>query len=162
MNALATQETKALKPGTTSAVAGTEQGISIVIPVYNEEETVLSLYEKIKEALQPLGKPWELIFVDDGSRDGGPQLMESVCLSDPLKLVKLRRNFGQTAALAAGFDHACGSVIIPMDADLQNDPSDIRLHMAVKVALWQYLGAIPVPFVEPEPADASEVSWRRR
>ncbi len=131
MNAIATQEVNALTPGTTGGVSGMEQGISIVIPVYNEEETVLVLYEKIKEALQPLGKPWELIFVDDGSRDGGPQLMESVCLSDPhVKLVRLRRNFGQTAALAAGFDHACGSVIIPMDADLQNDPSDISKLLA--------------------------------
>jgi glycosyltransferase involved in cell wall biosynthesis len=105
---------------------GVGQGISVVVPVYNEEESVAELYERSKAVLAQLGRPWEIIFVDDGSQDRSPQVMETISRADShVKAIKLRRNFGQTAALAAGIDHAQGSVIIPMDADLQNDPTDI-------------------------------------
>lgn len=105
---------------------GAGQGISVVVPVYDEEESVSELYERVKAVLEQLGRTWELIFVDDGSQDRSPELLDAISFSDPhVKVVKLRRNFGQTAALSAGIDHAQGSVIIPMDADLQNDPADI-------------------------------------
>jgi glycosyltransferase involved in cell wall biosynthesis len=105
--------------------------ISIITPVYNEEENIPELYESIRRVMEHLGRPWELIFVDDGSRDQSPNLMESISLIDGrVKAVKLRRNFGQTAALAAGIDHARGTIVIPMDADLQNDPADIPRLLA--------------------------------
>ncbi|HEU0021247.1 MAG TPA: glycosyltransferase family 2 protein [Dehalococcoidia bacterium] len=105
--------------------------ISIITPVYNEEENIPELYDNIKLVMEQLGRPWELIFVDDGSRDQSPKLMEAISLKDGrVKSVELRRNFGQTAALAAGIDHARGSIIIPMDADLQNDPTDIPRLLA--------------------------------
>jgi len=117
-----------------SAAKGAEnfqEVISIITPVYNEEENIPELYENIRQTLEQLGRPWELIFVDDGSRDQSPRLMGSISLIDEhVKAVKLRRNFGQTAALAAGIDHARGSIIIPMDADLQNDPADIPRLLA--------------------------------
>ena len=105
--------------------------ISIITPVYNEEENIPELYENIKRVMEQIGGPWELIFVDDGSQDQSPKLMESISSIDThVKAVKLRRNFGQTAALAAGIDHARGSIVIPMDADLQNDPEDIPRLLA--------------------------------
>ncbi len=100
--------------------------ISLVIPVYNEEENLPILYQKIKEALDPLGKEYEVIFVDDGSQDKSPQILDQLANNDPrVKVIHFRRNFGQTAALAAGFDMAQGEVVITLDADLQNDPADI-------------------------------------
>ena len=103
-----------------------DEEISVITPIYNEEESIPALYENVHRVLEKLGKPWELIFVDDGSQDRGPELMQSISLVDShVKVVKLRRNFGQTAALAAGIDQARGSVVILMDADLQNDPEDI-------------------------------------
>lgn len=100
--------------------------ITIITPVYNEEENIPELYENIKRVMEKLGKPWELIFVDDGSQDQGPKLMEALSsIDNHVKSVNLRRNFGQTAALAAGIDYSRGSIIIPLDADLQNDPDDI-------------------------------------
>ncbi len=100
--------------------------ISVVIPLYNEEESIPHLYEKLTEALEAYGKPYEVIIVDDGSTDGSYPLLRQIAEQDKrFKIVRLRRNFGQTAAFAAGFDHARGDVIITMDADLQNDPADI-------------------------------------
>ena len=100
--------------------------ISIIVPVYDEEENIRPLYQRIRETADGLGDPWELVFVDDGSRDQSLQIMQSLSFSDPrVKVAKLRRNYGQTAALAAGFDIAEGDVLIPLDADLQNDPADI-------------------------------------
>ncbi|MEM4245386.1 MAG: glycosyltransferase family 2 protein [Candidatus Nanoarchaeia archaeon] len=97
--------------------------ISIVIPVYNEERNVRILYDEIKKTMDHLGKKYEVIFVDDGSTDN--TFNELTKLN--AKVIKFRKNFGQTAALAAGFDHAKGNVIITMDGDLQNDPKDIPL-----------------------------------
>ena len=100
--------------------------LSIVIPLYNEEDNVKPLYDALKTALEPLGRTYEVIIVDDGSRDGSFAELQRVAEADPqVKVVRFRRNFGQTAGFSAGFDHASGDIIITMDADLQNDPQDI-------------------------------------
>ncbi len=104
--------------------------VSIIIPVYNEEENIPLLKAALDSSLSALGsQAWELIFVDDGSTDTSPQKIQQIALADPEHVVAihLRRNFGQTAAIAAGIDHARGEVIVLMDADLQNDPADIPL-----------------------------------
>jgi glycosyltransferase involved in cell wall biosynthesis len=98
--------------------------LSVVVPLFNEEGNVAQLHEKIVAACQSLGRRYEIIFVDDGSRD--KTVAECAGLT-PLTLVRLRRNFGQTAAFDAGFKEACGRVIVTMDGDLQNDPADIGL-----------------------------------
>ncbi len=100
--------------------------VSIVIPVFNEEENVPPLAEEIRQALDPWGIAYEVVAVDDGSTDGTWARLESVRAQDPRwVLVGLRRNFGQTAAMSAGFDYARGEVIVTLDGDLQNDPADI-------------------------------------
>ena len=100
--------------------------LSIVIPIYNEDENVQILYEKLKEALDLLKKEYEILFVDDGSTDRTLPILEEIQAKDKRVVVlSLRRNFGQTAAFAAGFDFARGDVIVTMDGDLQNDPADI-------------------------------------
>lgn len=100
--------------------------ISVVVPVYNEEENVELLYQKLVSALDQLGRTWEAILIDDGSKDQSYNKLKAISAGDiRIKVVRFVRNFGQTAALAAGIDHALGDVIIPMDADLQNDPADI-------------------------------------
>ena len=100
--------------------------LSIVIPLFNEEECVEPLYAQIKEALEPLEQSYEIIIVDDGSTDRSFELLRGLHAQDKrLKVIRFRRNFGQTAAFAAGFDYAEGQVVVTMDADLQNDPADI-------------------------------------
>jgi len=100
--------------------------LSIVIPIYNEEENIPKLYEELKGVLEKLPYDYEIIFVDDGSTDRSFELLEEIAKKDPkVKVVKFRRNYGQTAAMYAGFQHAEGDVIITMDGDLQNDPHDI-------------------------------------
>jgi glycosyltransferase involved in cell wall biosynthesis len=100
--------------------------LSIVVPVLDEEDNVAPLYERLSKALRALGRSYEIIVVDDGSRDDTyERLAQLADGDDALKLIKLRRNFGQTAAMSAGFDHAVGDIVIPMDGDLQNDPADI-------------------------------------
>jgi len=104
--------------------------LSIVVPIYNEEENIPVLHARISEALAPAGLDYELILVDDGSADNSYSALKMLAAKDPrVKVVKLRRNFGQTAAMAAGFDLASGRVVVPMDGDLQNDPLDIPLLM---------------------------------
>ncbi len=99
---------------------------SIVIPVYNEEENVPILYEKLKEVLEKLPYDYEIIFVDDGSTDRTPQILEEIAKKDKkVKVILFARNFGQTPAMVAGIDYATGDVVITMDGDLQNDPKDI-------------------------------------
>lgn len=106
--------------------------VSVVIPVYNEEETIPFLHAAILEAMSDLSGTWEVIFVDDGSRDASFQVLETIATEDSehFHLIGLRRNFGQTAAIAAGIDHAIGDIVVLMDADLQNDPRDIPLLVA--------------------------------
>ena len=100
--------------------------ISVVIPLYNEEESVPQLYEELTAALEATGHPYEIIVVDDGSSDSSFDRLQRLHELDPrLKVIRFRRNFGQTAAFAAGFDAAQGDVIVTLDADLQNDPADI-------------------------------------
>lgn len=100
--------------------------LSVLIPVYNEIENLELLYRKLVEHLEPLGVPYEVLLVDDGSQDGSPEKIAELCSLDPhFALVRLNRNFGQTAAMAAGIDHARGQIVVTMDADLQNDPADI-------------------------------------
>jgi glycosyltransferase involved in cell wall biosynthesis len=107
---------------------GTEPDVSVVIPVQDEQDNVETLYARLIASLEQLGRPFEVIVVDDGSRDETyARLAVLAADDDRLKLLRLRRNFGQTAALAAGFDHARGRVVVPMDGDLQNDPADIAL-----------------------------------
>jgi glycosyltransferase involved in cell wall biosynthesis len=99
---------------------------SIVVPYHNEEENVTALYARLKQVMEQVGETFELVFVDDGSRDRTYKLLEEIAAVDSRVLViKLRRNFGQTSALAAGFDHASGECILAMDGDLQHDPNDI-------------------------------------
>ncbi len=102
------------------------KSLSVVIPVFNEEDNIEALCSKTISALKELGHPWEIIFIDDGSTDASyAKLAQIASGQDNLKVVRFVRNFGQTAALAAGIDHARGEIIIPLDADLQNDPADI-------------------------------------
>jgi len=98
---------------------------SVVVPLYNEEENVVPLYEEVRDVLGG-GEDWELLCVDDGSQDQTYTRLQELAVNDPrLKVIQLRRNFGQTAAMMAGFDAAQGEIVIPMDGDLQNDPADI-------------------------------------
>jgi glycosyltransferase involved in cell wall biosynthesis len=105
--------------------------VSIVVPIYNEEENIPLLYQKVTEAMTASGLAFELILVDDGSVDRSFSLLKELAERDQrVKVVRFRRNFGQTAAMAAGFDAAVGRVVVPMDGDLQNDPADIPQLMA--------------------------------
>jgi glycosyltransferase involved in cell wall biosynthesis len=105
--------------------------ISLVIPVYNEEESLPRLIEALEQAIVPLPQPVEVVLVDDGSRDRSFQLLREAARTRPwMRLVRFRRNFGQTAAMAAGIDHSRAPIIVPLDADLQNDPKDIPALLA--------------------------------
>jgi len=104
---------------------------SIVVPFHNEEESVATLYDRLKAVMEQVGASFELVFVDDGSRDRTYRLLEEIAAVDSRVLVvKLRRNFGQTSALAAGFDHAQGDFILAMDGDLQHSPDEIPRFLA--------------------------------
>jgi glycosyltransferase involved in cell wall biosynthesis len=103
---------------------------SIVVPLHNEQENVTDLYDRLKAVMETTGESFEIVLVDDGSTDGTfPLLREIAAVDSRITVVKLRRNFGQTAGLAAGFDHARGEYIIAMDGDLQHDPADIPLFI---------------------------------
>ncbi|RME08556.1 MAG: glycosyltransferase [Anaerolineae bacterium] len=103
--------------------------LSVVIPVYNEQDSLPQLHQALHRALGTLSLPWEIVYVDDGSRDESLSVLTELARTDPerTRVVGLRRNFGQTAAIAAGIDHAQGDVIVLMDADMQNDPADIPM-----------------------------------
>jgi len=105
--------------------------LSIVVPIYNEEECITVLYERVTSALANTALVYELLLVDDGSSDRSFLLLKDIALQDQrVKVIRFRRNFGQTAAMAAGFDAASGRVVVPMDGDLQNDPTDIPKLLA--------------------------------
>lgn len=106
--------------------------LSLIVPVYNEKENLPLLMDAICNALEPLKKDWEVIFVDDGSSDHSLDVLENLFEKDPrhVRVVVFRRNFGQTAAIEAGIDHSRGDTIVLLDADLQNDPADIPMLLA--------------------------------
>ena len=105
--------------------------VSIVVPIYDERENVERLYAALMQVLPKLRRSYEIIFVNDGSRDGTAQLLDAIAVRDmDLKVIHFRRNFGQTAAISAGLDYAKGDVIIMLDGDLQNDPADIPMMLA--------------------------------
>lgn len=106
--------------------------VSIVVPLYNEEENIEPLYKALKAVMNRGGEDYELLFVDDGSTDRTLQLLKQIAQRDGnVKLLSFRRNFGQTAAFAAGFDHAKGDVIVTIDGDMQNDPEDIPRLLSI-------------------------------
>ena len=109
----------------------TDLALSVVVPLFNEEDSVEPLVEQLLAVLRPLGLPFELVLVDDGSRDNTPARLQRLAGGiTELVVVLLRRNYGQTAAMAAGFDASRGAVIVTLDGDLQNDPADIPLLLA--------------------------------
>src|SRR5215212_6099960 len=109
-----------------ASVLADSPDISVFLPVFNEEPNLLPLHAKLDKALKSLGRSAEIVYVDDGSSDGSLKILRDIAQLDPrVRVVALRRNYGQTAAMAAGIDAAKGKVLIPMDADLQNDPADI-------------------------------------
>jgi glycosyltransferase involved in cell wall biosynthesis len=119
-------EPQTLKRDELPTPTGEAPEVSIFLPVYNEEPNLLPLHAKLDEALTKLNRAAEVVYVDDGSTDGSLKILREIAELDPrVRVVALRRNYGQTAAMAAGIDAASGRVLIPMDADLQNDPADI-------------------------------------
>jgi glycosyltransferase involved in cell wall biosynthesis len=108
--------------------------LSVIVPFYNEEESIAAMHEAIATAIEPLGIHFEMVFVDDGSRDLTALRAEEIARRDPrVRVVKFRRNYGQTAAMAAGIEYASGEILVTMDGDLQNDPRDIE-HFLAKMA----------------------------
>lgn len=102
--------------------------LSIIVPIYNEEKNIRPLYWALKESLDPLNKSYEIILVDDGSTDSSAHTLNELREKDnKIVVISFRKNFGQTAAISAGFDHARGRAVVTMDSDLQNDPKDIPL-----------------------------------
>lgn len=100
--------------------------LSIVVPIFNEKDNIAPLYDHVHAAMDTLGHPWELVLVDDGSRDGSSDLLDVLAKRDArVTAIHFVRNYGQTAAMMAGMDHARGDIIVPMDGDLQNDATDI-------------------------------------
>jgi glycosyltransferase involved in cell wall biosynthesis len=105
--------------------------ISVVVPVHNEEATLGRLYEELGAALDPLQRPWEVVFVDDGSTDGSFAALTRLHAGEPnVRVVRLRRNFGKSTALAAGFAHVSGDIVVTIDADLQDDAAEIPALLA--------------------------------
>jgi len=105
--------------------------LSLIVPVFNEEKNLPGLFDAIHQAMDPLPRSWEVIFIDDGSQDSSLAVLKGLFEKHPdhVRLVVFRRNFGQTAAIAAGIDHARGDIILLLDADLQNDPADIPMML---------------------------------
>lgn len=119
------------RPAALPQSASDAPDVSVIIPIYNEEESITRLCEGLFAVLVPLGQPFEVICVDDGSRDASLEVLRGEAADrKELKIVSFRRNYGQTAAMMAGIDHAAGRIIISIDADLQNDPQDIPALLA--------------------------------
>ena len=105
--------------------------VSVVVPIYNEIDNIAECYRRLREVLDRVGRPWEIVFVDDGSRDGSTDRLATLAAQDHrVKVVEFRRNFGQTAAMRAGMELATGDVIVTIDGDLQNEPDDIPMMLA--------------------------------
>jgi glycosyltransferase involved in cell wall biosynthesis len=105
--------------------------LSVIVPFYNEEDSIDPMYAAIVRAVEPLNIAFEMLFVDDGSRDSTARRGEEIARRDArVRIVKFRRNYGQTAAMAAGIEYASGEILVTMDGDLQNDPADIELFLA--------------------------------
>ncbi|NLF70809.1 MAG: glycosyltransferase family 2 protein [Candidatus Anammoximicrobium sp.] len=105
--------------------------VSVVVPIFNEFDNIPRLYERLNETLPALGREYEILFVDDGSHDGSVEALQALAAADArVKVVRFRRNYGQTAAMQAGLEMASGDVIVTIDGDLQNDPSDIGMMLA--------------------------------
>jgi glycosyltransferase involved in cell wall biosynthesis len=106
--------------------------LSLIIPVFNEQDNLPLLFEAIYKVMPPLDQSWEVILVDDGSRDNSLSVLKEYAQKDPshVRVISFRRNFGQTAAIAAGLDYAQGEIIVLLDADMQNDPADIPMMLA--------------------------------
>lgn len=122
---------EAASPTSRSTAEETRPFVSVVIPVFNEAENVEPLHEELTRSLAGLGRPYEIVFVDDGSRDDTGARLQGIARRDArVQVIRLRRNFGQTAAFSAGFDHARGDVIVTSDGDRQNDPADIPSLLA--------------------------------
>jgi len=108
-----------------------KEKITIIAPIYNERENIELFVAGLTQALETTGEEYEVLLIDDGSTDGSASILENLPANDSrIKIIRFRRNFGQTAAMAAGFDYAKGSILIPIDADLQNDPKDIPAILA--------------------------------
>ena len=121
-------DTGRLEAGGASSAIDPPIELSVIIPAYNEEESLGFLYDRLVESLDPLGITYEVILVDDGSADRTFEQLAELAAADPrIRVIKLRRNYGQTPAMVAGIDHARGRVLVTMDADLQNDPADIGM-----------------------------------
>jgi dolichol-phosphate mannosyltransferase len=111
--------------------SGEAPEITVTVPIHNEIDNIAPLWERIRIALDGLGRSWELVLVDDGSTDGSGAALDRIAATDMrVSVVHFRRNYGQTAAMMAGLDHARGRIIVPMDGDLQNDPEDIGALLA--------------------------------
>lgn len=117
-------------PAETLLVTTPQPKLSIIVPFYNEEENIKRMYAAIVTAAEEIGVPFEMVFVDDGSKDTTVPLAIEIAKSDSrVRLVRFRRNYGQTPAMAAGIEHARGQILVTMDGDLQNDPGDIRYFL---------------------------------
>ncbi|HWG75612.1 MAG TPA: glycosyltransferase family 2 protein [Steroidobacteraceae bacterium] len=118
-------------PAETDPTTFLRPDLSVIVPFFNEEDSVAPLHAAIVQSLDPLPIVYEMVFVDDGSRDGTLARAEELARTDPrLRVIKFRRNYGQTPAMAAGIEHASGAILVTMDGDLQNDPADIPLFLA--------------------------------
>jgi len=135
--------------------------ISLTVPIYNEEGAIERLFEKVRAVMDREGRPWEIIFVDDGSHDRSAEILQNLAKEHPeVKVVLLRRNFGQTAAMMAGFDYAKGEVIIPMDGDGQNDPEDIPRMLATLESGYDVCSAGARTVKTARSSAISPASWR--
>jgi glycosyltransferase involved in cell wall biosynthesis len=140
--------------------------VSAVVPAYNEAESLPKLHQELVAGLESLGMPWEIVYVDDGSRDGSDQVYERLCASDPrVRAILLRRNFGKSAALATGFRAVRGELVATLDADLQDDPAELpRLLAALEGGLdlvsgWKVKRHDPITKTLPSKLFNAVTSW---